>query len=53
MIMQVHDELVFEVKKEKIQYTSKRIMEHMENCIQLKVPLKVEIGSGATWADSH
>jgi len=53
MIIQVHDELIFEVKKQKIRHVSKQITEHMENCIKLKVPLKVELGSGKTWADSH
>ena len=53
MIMQVHDELVFEIKKDKIEYVSKRIIEHMENAIKLKVPLIVELKSGKTWADSH
>ena len=53
MIIQVHDELVFEVKKNKIEYVSERIISHMENSIKLNVPLVVELKSGKTWADSH
>lgn len=53
MVIQVHDELVFEVKKDHIEYVSQQIIQHMENCIQFKVPLKVELDSGKTWADSH
>ena len=53
MVIQVHDELVFEVKKNHIEYVSQQIIQHMENCIQFKVPLKVELDSGKTWADSH
>ena len=53
MVIQVHDELVFEVKKNHIEYVSRQIIQHMENCIKLKVPLKVELDSGKTWADSH
>jgi len=53
MIMQVHDELVFEVDKKRIDLVSKKIENHMINCITLNVPLVVDIGFGNTWADSH
>jgi DNA polymerase-1 len=53
MIMQVHDELIFEVEKNKISEVSKKIENHMINCITLNVPLVVDIGFGNTWSDSH
>ena len=53
MIMQVHDELVFEVDEKKVDIVSKKIENHMINCITLNVPLVVDIGFGNTWADSH
>ena len=53
MIMQVHDELVFEVSENKIDNVSKKIKNYMEGCITLNVPLKVELGFGKSWSDSH
>ncbi|MBT3445467.1 DNA polymerase I [bacterium] len=53
MIMQVHDELVFEVSENKIDNVSKKIKNYMEGCIALNVPLKVELGFGKSWSDSH
>ncbi len=45
MIMQVHDELVFEVHKDELDAVSKKIHELMENSTTLAVPLLVEVGS--------
>ena len=53
MIMQVHDELVFEVNQNKVKEVSKKIENHMISCITLNVPLVVDIGFGKTWAESH
>ncbi len=53
MIMQVHDELVFEVQKEHIDSAQKMIHHLMENTVQLSVPLLVSIGIGANWDDAH
>ncbi len=53
MIMQVHDELVFEVKSKALNEMTKDIKTVMENCVQLKVPLVVEAGSGKNWDDAH
>ena len=53
MIMQVHDELVFEVNQDKVKEVSKKIENHMISCITLNVPLVVDIGFGKTWAESH
>ncbi|MDF2778258.1 MAG: polymerase, partial [Enterobacteriaceae bacterium] len=53
MIMQVHDELVFEVHKEDVEQVSQKIHELMENSTQLDVPLLVEVGSGENWDLAH
>ncbi|QCI19447.1 DNA polymerase I [Buchnera aphidicola] len=49
MIMQVHDELVFEIRKEKSFYIAKHIQKIMESCANLNVPLKVNIKIGKNW----
>ncbi|STY61340.1 DNA polymerase I [Mannheimia haemolytica] len=49
MIMQVHDELVFEVKADKIDHYSQLIKTEMEKAISLKVPLIAEVGVGENW----
>ena len=51
MLIQVHDELVFEVPENKILESSLRIKEIMENVIKLDVPLKVDIESGKNWLE--
>ena len=53
MIMQVHDELVFEVHKDDVEAVTKQIHQLMENCTQLDVPLLVEVGSGENWDRAH
>jgi len=53
MIMQVHDELVFEVHKDELDAVSKKIHELMENSTTLAVPLLVEVGSGENWDQAH
>jgi DNA polymerase I len=53
MIMQVHDELVFEVKKERVESATPIIREFMEKTVQLSVPLIVSIGVGTNWEDAH
>ncbi|WP_199780616.1 DNA polymerase, partial [Cronobacter malonaticus] len=53
MIMQVHDELVFEVHKDDVEAVSQKIHELMENSMQLDVPLLVEVGSGVNWDEAH
>ncbi|SNY77930.1 DNA polymerase I [Enterobacter sp. CC120223-11] len=53
MIMQVHDELVFEVHKDDLEAVSKKVHELMENSTKLDVPLLVEVGSGANWDEAH
>ncbi len=53
MIMQVHDELVFEIKTEKVDEYIKQINTLMENCVSLDVPLVVEAGVGNNWDEAH
>ena len=53
MIMQVHDELVFEIRKEILQNFSLDIKQHMESAATLDVPLIVEIGHGNNWDEAH
>lgn len=53
MIMQVHDELVFEVKNESVEIFRKKITELMSTAMPLRVPLLVEVGDGANWDEAH
>ena len=53
MIMQVHDELVFEVPAAEVDATGQRICELMSAAADLKVPLLVEAGVGANWDEAH
>ena len=51
MILQVHDELVFEVPKNELEVVSKLVKEEMEGVHQIAVPLLVEVCSGPNWRD--
>ena len=53
MIMQVHDELVFEVRSEKVAFYSELIKTQMESAADLVVPLIVEVGQGMNWDEAH
>lgn len=53
MVMQVHDELVFEVKEELVEQYKAQIKSIMENCYQLSIPLKVDVGFGNNWDEAH
>ena len=53
MILQVHDELLFEVYKEELDQLRVCIREDMENAWKIDVPLRVEIREGQNWADVH
>ncbi|MFC5558329.1 DNA polymerase I [Ureibacillus thermophilus] len=52
LLLQVHDELIFEAPKEEIEKLEKMVPEVMENAITLEVPLKVDISYGKTWYDA-
>jgi len=53
MILQVHDELIVESPENKVNEISLLIKYEMENAYKLRVPLKVDIGAGPNWADTH
>jgi DNA polymerase I len=53
MLMQVHDELVFEIKEEKVAKLNPQIKQIMENCYPLSIPLSVDIGVGDNWDQAH
>ena len=53
MIMQVHDELVFEVEEGAVEEVKPRIRAAMESAAELAVPLLVEIGVGDNWEEAH
>lgn len=53
MLMQVHDELVFEVKESELDGVIEKVRELMEQSMQLDVPLKVDVGIGDNWDEAH
>ncbi|MBW2599593.1 MAG: DNA polymerase I, partial [Deltaproteobacteria bacterium] len=53
MIMQVHDELVFEVPAPEVEEVMDLVRWEMENVIALKIPIRVEIASGKNWDEAH
>jgi DNA polymerase I len=53
MILQVHDELVFNVYKSEIESIQNLVREEMEHAADLQVPLEVELGIGSNWLEAH
>jgi len=53
MLLQVHDELVFEIEKNETEVMQKLIVTTMQNALPLNVPVGVEIGIGANWLEAH
>ncbi len=53
MVMQVHDELVFEVAKKDVEQAKALIKQEMENAVTLDIPLTVEVGEGTDWLQAH
>ncbi|MFY7919243.1 MAG: DNA polymerase, partial [Chryseotalea sp.] len=53
MIMQVHDELVFDVHKQEVEYVKEQVIRLMKYAIQLEVPMEVEAGVGNNWLEAH
>ena len=51
MMIQVHDELVFSVPRDKLKETAVMVKDIMEGVIGLKVPLEVDLESGPNWKD--
>jgi DNA polymerase-1 len=52
MILQVHDELVFEVHKDELDEVREMVRDKMENTVDLEVPVKVDINSGENWLEA-
>ena len=53
MIMQVHDELVFEVPENELETVKPKIIDLMKNAVDLEVPMEVEAGVGDNWLKAH
>jgi DNA polymerase-1 len=53
MILQVHDELVFDAHKDEVELLKKNIPGLMSNAIPLPVPIEVEVGVGTDWLQAH
>ena len=53
MIMQVHDELVFDVPKTEVDSFKTIILDRMKSAISMRVPIEVEIGEGNNWLEAH
>ncbi len=53
MVLQVHDELVFDVHKDEVNEVRDMVKEKMETAIPMKVPIQVETGIGENWLDAH
>ncbi len=53
MILQVHDELLFEVKENELDNMILLVNKEMENAIKFKVPIKVDYNYGKNWFEAH
>ncbi|MBI5638978.1 MAG: DNA polymerase I [Nitrospirae bacterium] len=53
MILQVHDELLFELPESELETVRELVRKEMEEAVELAVPVKVEIGHGRNWAEAH
>jgi DNA polymerase-1 len=52
MLLQVHDELVFEAPPAEVDVLAGLVRDQMENVVQLEVPLVVDIGTGPNWLEA-
>jgi DNA polymerase-1 len=53
MILQVHDELIFDAYEDETEYLKLLVKHEMENAFKLEVPLTVEVGTGNNWLEAH
>ena len=53
LVMQVHDELIFEVREDKLDWLKNAVVEHMSGAADLNVPLVVDTGYGPDWETAH
>lgn len=53
LVLHLHDELMYEVPVDRVSNVAKILKSSMENCAQLKVPLKIKMKTGSSWGDMH
>jgi DNA polymerase-1 len=53
MIMQVHDELVFDLHKDEVDIVKPNVISLMKHAVNLEVPMEVEVGIGQNWLEAH
>ena len=53
LILQIHDELIFESPASEEEILIKMVVEKMENAMKLSVPIVVDYGSGSSWLEAH
>jgi DNA polymerase-1 len=53
MILQVHDELVFDLHQDEVEIVKPKIKELMTSAVILDVPMEVEVGVGKNWLEAH
>ena len=53
MLLQVHDELVFDVYRPEMEKLTKLVRHHMQHAYPLEVPLVVDVGQGSNWLEAH
>jgi len=53
MVLQVHDELIFEVEMSELEKVKELVIHEMSNAVKLDVPLKVDWGTGKNWFEAH
>ncbi len=53
MLLQVHDELVFDVPHDEVDILKSLVIEKMQNAIPMSVPVLVESGTGNNWLEAH
>ena len=53
MILQVHDELVFDVHQQELEQLKPKVEKLMKDALPLEVPMEIEIGVGQNWLEAH
>ncbi len=51
MLLQIHDELIFEIKEDEVEAASRRFVHIMEHILELKVPLECSVSIGDSWGE--
>jgi len=53
MILQIHDELLFEVAEKELEVLKSIVISEMEQALPLDIPVKVDVGVGNSWYEAH